>query len=70
MMLPRISAVLLFSCVSVDWTPSVGWSADLWVLEIVSCGSADLCVAGSCFIFLCVPDFDGGADTVLGINDI
>ena len=34
-----------------DWTPSVGWSADLWVPEIVSCGSADLCVAGSCFIF-------------------
>ena len=53
-----------------DWTPSVGWSADLWVPEIVSCGSADLCVAGSCFIFLCVPDFDDGADTVLGINDI
>ena len=43
---------------------------DLWVPEIVSCGSADLCVAGSCFIFLCVPDFDGGADMVLGINDI
>ena len=66
-----------------DWTPSVGWSAglwvpeivscgsaDLWVPEIVSCGSADLCVAGSCFIFLCVPDFDDGVDTVLGINDI
>ena len=47
----------------------MGWSADLWVPEIVSCGSADLCVAGSCF-FLCVPDFDDGADTVLGINDI
>ena len=49
----------------------MGWSADLWVPEIVSCGSADLCVAGSCFIFfVCVPDFDSGADTVLGINDI
>ena len=34
-----------------DLTPSVGWSAGLWVPEIVSCGSADLCVAGSCFIF-------------------
>ena len=53
-----------------DWTPSVGWSAGLWVPETVSCGSADLCVAGSCFIFLCVPDFDDGADMVLGINDI
>ena len=40
----------------------MGWSADLWVLEIVSCGSANLCVAGSCFIFLCVPYFDDGAD--------
>ena len=53
-----------------DWTPSVGWSAGLWVPEIVSCGSTDLCVAGPCFIFLCVPDFDDGADTVLVINDI
>ena len=43
-----------------DWTPSVGWSADLWVPEIVSCGSADLCVAGSCFIFLRVPDLTVG----------
>ena len=33
----------------------MGWSAGLWVSEIVSCGSADLCVAGSCFNFLCVP---------------
>ena len=55
-----------------DWTPSVGWSADLWVPESVSCGSADLCVEGSCFIFLCVPDFVNscGSDAVLGINDI
>ena len=54
-----------------DWTPSVGWSAtDFWVPVTVSCGSADLCVAGSCLFFLCVPDFDGGSDTVLGINDI
>ena len=41
MMLPRISAVLLFSEVSaVDWVSSVGWSADL--------GAG---VAGSCFFF-------------------
>ena len=48
-----------------DWT-------QVWVGQQTcrSCGSADLCVAGSCFIFLCVPDFDDGADTVLGINDI
>ena len=52
-----------------DWTPSVGWSADLWVPEIVSCGSADLCVAGSCFIFCVYRIFDDGADTILGIND-
>ena len=44
-----------------DWTPSVGWSADL--------GAG---VAGSCFIFLCVPGFvnSWGSDAVLGINDI
>ena len=62
MMLPRISAVLLFSEVSaVDWVSSVGWSADL--------GAG---VAGSCFNFLCVPDFVNscGSDAVLGINDI
>ena len=43
------------------WVSSVGWSADL--------GAG---VAGSCFIFLCVPDFVNscGSDAVLGINDI
>ena len=44
-----------------DWVSSVGWSADLGVG-----------VAGSCFIFLCVPDFRNscGSDAVLGINYI
>ena len=44
-----------------DWVSSVGWSADLGVG-----------VAGSCFIFLCVPDFVNscGSDVILGINDI
>ena len=44
-----------------DWVSVVGWSANL-----------DAGVAGSCFIFLCVPDFVNscGSDAVLGINDI
>ena len=43
------------------WVSSVGWSADLGVG-----------VAGSCFIFLYVPDFVNscGSDVVLDINDI
>ena len=54
-----------------------GLDSQVWVGQ-QTCGSRRLCPVGqqtcvlyfSCFIFLCVPDFDDGADTVLGINDI
>ena len=49
----------------------------MWVGQ-QTCGSRRLCPVGqqTCVLrghvlfFLCVPDFDGGSDAVLGINDI
>ena len=59
--LPRTIAPPDHPLSAVDWVSSMAWSADL--------GAG---VAGSCFIFLCVPDFGNscGSDAVLGINDI
>ena len=47
----------------------------MWVGQ-QTCGSRKLCPVGQqtgrghVLFFLCVPDFDGGSDVVLGINDI